>query len=37
MLCEEQQENEFNETEIDRMTRFIFCNRFGTVEVIYYY
>lgn len=31
MLYEEQQENGFNETEIDGMTGFIFCNRFGTV------
>ena len=29
MLYEEQEENGFNETEIDGMTGFIFCNRFG--------
>lgn len=31
MLYEEQKENGFNETEIDGMTGFIFCNRFGSV------
>ena len=31
MLYEEQLENGFNETEIDGMSGFIFCNRFGTV------
>ena len=31
MLHEEQEENGFNETEIDGMTGFIFCNRFGGV------
>ena len=31
MLYEEQEENGFNETEIDGMTGFIFCNRFGGV------
>ena len=31
MLYEEQKENGFNETEIDGMTGFIFCNRFGAV------
>ena len=31
MLYEEQRENGFNETEIDGMTGFIFCNRFGSV------
>ncbi len=31
MLYEEQLENGFNETEIDGMTGFIFCNRFGGV------
>lgn len=31
MLHEEQEENGFNETEIDGMTGFIFCNRFGNV------
>lgn len=32
MLYEEQEENGFNETEIDGMTGFIFCNRFGGVS-----
>ena len=31
MLYEEQKENGFNETEIDGMSGFIFCNRFGSV------
>lgn len=31
MLYEEQLENGFNESEIDGMSGFIFCNRFGTV------
>ena len=31
MLYEEQKEYGFNETEIDGMTGFIFCNRFGSV------
>lgn len=31
MLYEEQEENGFNETEIDGMTGFIFCNRFSGV------
>ena len=31
MLYEEQKENGFNETEIDGITGFIFCNRFGSV------
>ena len=31
MLHEQQEENGFNETEIDGMTGFIFCNRFGGV------
>jgi len=31
MLYEEQLENGFNETEIDGMSGFIFCNRFGMV------
>lgn len=31
MLHEEQQETGFNETEIDGMSGFIFCNRFGSV------
>ena len=31
MLYEEQLENGFNETEIDGMSGFIFCNRYGTV------
>ncbi|BDZ76122.1 tyrosine-type recombinase/integrase [Claveliimonas bilis] len=31
MLYEEQQETGFNETEIDGMSGFIFCNRFGSV------
>lgn len=31
MLYEEQQEIGFNETEIDGMSGFIFCNRFGNV------
>ena len=31
MLHEEQEENGFNEIEIDGMTGFIFCNRFGGV------
>ena len=31
MLYEEQKENGFNETEIDGMTGFIICNRFGSV------
>ena len=31
MLYEEQLENGFNESEIDGMSAFIFCNRFGTV------
>lgn len=31
MLYEEQKENGFNETEIDGMTGFVFCNRFGSV------
>lgn len=31
MLREEQEENGFNETEIDGMSGFIFCNRFGNV------
>lgn len=31
ILHEEQEENGFNETEIDGMTGFIFCNRFGGV------
>ena len=31
MLYEEQKENGFNETEIDGMLGFIFCNRFGSV------
>lgn len=31
MLYEEQLENGFNESEIDGMSRFIFCNRFGMV------
>ena len=31
MLYEEQKENGFNETEIDGMTGFIFCNRVGSV------
>ena len=31
MLYEEQMEYGFNETEIDGMTGFIFCNRFGSV------
>lgn len=31
MLYEEQEENGFNETEIDGMKGFVFCNRFGGV------
>lgn len=31
MLYEEQKENGFNETEIDGMKGFVFCNRFGNV------
>ena len=31
MLYEEQLENGFNESEIDGMSGFIFCNRFGMV------
>lgn len=31
MLREEQEENGYNETEIDGMSGFIFCNRFGNV------
>ena len=31
MLYEEQLENGFNDSEIDGMSGFIFCNRFGTV------
>ena len=36
MLYEEQLENGFNETEIDGMSGFIFCNRFGTVPCLLY-
>ena len=31
LLREEQEENGFNESEIDGMTGFVFCNRFGNV------